>query len=67
MAPVLTNHAALQAPSLAGIGNQAGRFSPGTALELGTIYGTIGTGNYSGDFRDAKSGSAGRYSGVGIS
>ncbi len=50
------------APSLAGIVNRAGRFSPSTASELGTIYGTIGTGNYASDFRDITIGSAGRNS-----
>jgi len=47
------------APSLAGIVNLAGHFSPSSLAELATIYGNLGN---AADFRDITSGTAGTFS-----
>lgn len=49
------------APALAGIVNSAGHFYAGSQAELTNIYTTYSSANYSTDFRDITSGSAGSY------
>jgi kumamolisin len=52
-------------PSLAGIVNLAGHFASSTGAELDSIYSTYDGdkgANYTSDFRDILSGSAGSYS-----